>query len=460
MMDHVSLFELQEKVKKAMYESFPFPIWISAEIGEMKVNYAGHCYLELVEKDSADNLKVVSKASANIWASKFKLLKAFFESTAKVKFDEGLKVLIKVDVRYHEVYGLSLNIVDIDPSFTVGEMRIQRNLIIQQLMDEGIIDLNKELEVPQVPQRIAVVSSGNAAGYQDFINHLERNSYGYKYYTTLFPTVMQGNEAEVSLVASLDAIYARQNEFDVVAIIRGGGSQVDLSCFDSYLIAANIAQFPLPVLSGIGHDKDESVADIVSCLSFKTPTAVAAYLIDMLVEFEADLNFHAREVASLASGAISQEKVQAVELQYAILRNVKDSLSRNRSMVESLGYQIANQVGGRLNSGYAFLRNVTQGIRSELLLKMQHHTNMVDGVFSGVSFRAAKHLEQHRYEVESIEKRLNSANPTELMKKGYSLTICDGKVAKSVVGLEGKLVETILSDGKLHSRVENVEKTK
>ena len=285
MNEKLSLTELQLAIKDSLYLALPDMYWVIAEISEIKENYNGHCYLELIEKHP-DDINIRARVRAVIWNSRYRFLKTFFENSAGESIREGMKILVRVKVEYHEVYGLSLVINDIDPAFTLGDMAVRRQQIIRRLEYEGVISMNRELEIPLLPQRIAVISSGSAAGYTDFINHLKNNNFGYVFYTALFETPVQGKETETGVIKALEKIAGHLDKFDLAVIIRGGGSQTDLSWFDSYAIAYYITQFPVPVITGIGHDKDLSVTDIVANVSLRTPTAVADFLIEKMNEAE------------------------------------------------------------------------------------------------------------------------------------------------------------------------------
>jgi exodeoxyribonuclease VII large subunit len=270
----ISLIELQTQVKTGIRTMFPGIYWIIAEISEMNTNQSGHCYLELIEK-STESEQIIAKAKATIWAFTFRMLKPYFESVTGQRFSTGIKVMLSVSIEFHELYGFSLNVKDIEPNYTVGDLTRKKQEIIKQLQDEGVFHLNKELEFPIVPQRIAVISSETAAGYGDFVHQLKTNRYGFKYYIKLFKAYMQGEEAEKSIINALDQIFESLEKFDIIVIIRGGGSQADLNCFNSYWLAYHITQFPLPVLTGIGHERDQTIADLVAFNNLKTPTAVA-----------------------------------------------------------------------------------------------------------------------------------------------------------------------------------------
>ncbi len=291
--EHITLKELQRMVKLTLDERFALPVWVSAEISEIKVNYSGHCYLELVEKGTDDGLPT-AQARAVIWRSQFPRISARFESETGQRLAAGIRLLAKVLVSYHELYGFSLQITDIDPSFTLGDLERQRQQTIAQLHEDGVWEMNRSLPMPEVVQRVAVVSSAQAAGYQDFCKELAKSPYRFE--TVLFDAFMQGAAAEDSIVSALCKVAARPERFDAVVMIRGGGSRSDLTCFDSYRLCTYVAQFPLPVLTGIGHDKDTSVADLVAHTALKTPTAVAGWLVDRMADAEGLLDVAALQL--------------------------------------------------------------------------------------------------------------------------------------------------------------------
>lgn len=286
--ESLTLLDLQRMVRTTLEGRFANPLWVSAEISELKVNRSGHCYLNLVEKGTTDGAPR-AEARAVIWRSAYSSIAAKFAEATGAQLTNGIRVLVRVVVTYHEIYGFSLQIIDLDASYTLGDIERRRRETIAQLQMDGVWDMNRELDMPRPALRIAVVSSATAAGYRDFMNELSRG--GYRYAVTLFESLMQGDMAEQSVVRALGMIAQREDEFDVVAIIRGGGSVSDLALFDSYRIASHVAQFPLPVITGIGHDKDVSVTDMVAHTMCKTPTAVATRLIE-LVDAEMEYIFN------------------------------------------------------------------------------------------------------------------------------------------------------------------------
>ena len=324
------LSELQLRIKQHLSSQFPLPIWIVAEIAELKVNYSGHCYLELIEKGASDGVPK-AQARAVIWRSHYPRIASYFESTTGQRLEAGMQLLVKATVSYHELYGFSLQISDIDASYTLGEMERKRQETIARLKAEGVWEMNQTLPLPPVVQRIAILSSSKAAGYQDFYQELSQSPY--RFHTDLFEAVMQGEAAESSLISALGEVAERIDDYDVVVIIRGGGSTSDLNCFNSYRLCSHIAQFPLPILTGIGHDKDQSVADLVAHTALKTPTAVAGWLVDRMQQIEGWL-----DGAALTLHDASQN----------LTRNHLLRLERNEEEVKNLSRRLIDLQRSRL----------------------------------------------------------------------------------------------------------------
>lgn len=277
-MNSISLYELNKEISSVLKGCLS-KVWVHAEINSINVQRVGHCYIELIEKDETTG-SIVAKSRANIWSNIYKSISSYFLAETGKLLSAGMKVAFCVDVTFHEVYGISLNVVDIDPTYTLGESARKKAQVIKKLEEDGIIDMNKMLSIKPLCKNIAVISAEGAAGYGDFCHQLEHNAYGYKYNLTLFNSIMQGEKAEASILESLDMVLERLSEFDVLVMIRGGGAVSDLDCFDSHNLSASIAQFPLPVLTGIGHTRDVSVVDMVANMPLKTPTAVADFLIN------------------------------------------------------------------------------------------------------------------------------------------------------------------------------------
>ena len=413
MTESYSLSELGKCIKMTLKTAFAEPVWVRAEISEMHENVSGHCYLDLIEKaDDTDVL--VAKQKATIWAFTYRMLKPYFESETGATLRAGMKVLLLCEVEFHEVYGVSLNVRDIDPAFTVGEMAVRRAEIIRRLTDDGIVDMNKQQPLAPVPQRVAVISSATAAGYGDFCDQLRNNVFGYTFYTKLFPATMQGTQTEQSVVAALDKICDFIDNFDVVVIIRGGGATSDLVAFDNYNLALHCAQFPLPIISGIGHQRDESVVDLVAHTRVKTPTAAAEFLVARINDFEKNIDEMAQNVA------------------FSAREVVHDELLRLQQRIARLG--VVQRVCVRHD---AALQHLTMRLRN--------------------AAKMAISSEEKRMAL--VEKSIEYADPATLLQRGFTLTTKHGKIVKSVCDVApGDIVTTHLADGAFTAMVQQREK--
>ena len=337
------LFDLQQKLKKGIECLFPKRIWIRAEVSAVKARYGGHCYLELSQSDENG---LVAKISAVIWSSKYRFIAPYFESVTGSPISEGMVVLVDVQVNYSELYGLSLVINDIDPEYSVGVKELERQKTIERLRSEGLMGLQEGLAMPALPHRLAVVSAADAAGYRDFMRHLHENPYGFSFETVLFPALMQGAGCPASVIAALDAVMEDGRVFDAVLVLRGGGSKLDLSCFDDYELAAVIAQYPLPVLTAIGHDQDHHVADMVAHAYLKTPTALADFFLDIYEDEDARLSSYMTRMRLAFNSRISLMESALNVLQTRIL-------SADPRRILDRGYALALDAEGRVMKGAA-----------------------------------------------------------------------------------------------------------
>lgn len=360
--DHnLTLLDLQRMVRHTLESRFNEPLWISAEISELKVNRSGHCYLNLVEKGATDGAPR-AEARAVIWRSAYTPMVSMFEAATGATLRAGLRVLVRVMVSYHEIYGFSLQIIDLDPRYTLGEVERRRRETIARLQQDGVWDMNRELELSRPTLRIAIISSDTAAGYQDFMNELRRSIYRFK--TTLFRSLMQGDAAEESIISALHAIAEREEEFDVVAIIRGGGSTSDLALFDSYLIATHVAQFPLPIFSGIGHDKDISVVDMVAHTSLKTPTAVATRLIEMADYEMSTIESFAADITTMVESRLHNEDMRIYQLGTEIERLATACISDNLKRIELMQSTLHNRLELIFSTEEQRLTEATRALKS------------------------------------------------------------------------------------------------
>lgn len=413
MSSYLSLYELNRRVRSLLTQSLPDECWLQAELSEVHVNSAGHCYVEFVQKDARSNA-LVAKARGTIWSNIFRLLRPYFERETGQLFMAGIKVLVQVRVDFHELYGYSLVVTDIDPSYTVGDLVRKRREILRQLEEEGVLALNKELPLPAVPQRIAVISSSTAAGYGDFCNQLENNPYGFRFFPVLFPAIMQGDRAEASILEALDKIHLSVQKWDVVVIIRGGGATSDLSGFDTYLLAAACAQFPLPVITGIGHERDDTVLDLVAHTRVKTPTAAASFLVNRLRE--------AADCLEVLSGSI--------------YTYVQAKLEREKSRIDELARRLP---------GLVALQRVRQDQRLELL--RQRMAIAIGGMF-----------QNQKYKLQLLEQRVKGCDFQRILDRGFSMTLKDGHVVTEVSQLSpGDTIVTRLGNGEVTSQVGNLQ---
>lgn len=365
MRDSFSLYELQRIIGAAVEQFLPHPVWVSAEIAELKSNRSGHCYLELVERDEQSQSGSGAKAQARavIWKNLYPRLAAKFEQATGRALAASLKVLVEVSVSHHPVYGLSLQITDIDPTYTIGEAERQRQLTIAQLKADGVWDINREVAIAQVVQRVAVISSATAAGYRDFMQEIASSPY--RIATTLFEATMQGEGCEESVVAALTAVAERSDEFDAVAIIRGGGSTSDLECFNSYLTSLCVAQFPLPVLTGIGHDKDISIVDMVAAVPLKTPTAVAAWICATAERFDSQLEYAALMLRDSCRKASYNAQLRIERYSEQLRRVTEMFLIHQSEKLDLYALLIDNFTPSRLlNLGFAVARGSVGVIRT------------------------------------------------------------------------------------------------
>ncbi len=325
-MKQYSLLELCEWIQEVVENELPDRYWVRAEIASMSVR--GHCYMELVEK--SENGILAAKMRATCWSNVYALLSAYFAQETGQSLHVGLQVLLEVSVEYHAVYGLSLNVWSIDPTYTLGDLAKQRQATIRQLTEDGVMELQRALEVPSLPRRVAVISSADAAGYGDFCDQLKHNRFGFAFVTQLYPAVVQGDTAARSIVNALGAIAAQEEEWDVVVIIRGGGASTDLSCFDDYMLASHCAQFPLPIVAGIGHTRDVSVVDMVVHTSVKTPTAAAEWLVERVAEQVERVGGLQLRLERAVQGAVNKENNRLVVYHQRMMSAVYQALAREK----------------------------------------------------------------------------------------------------------------------------------
>ena len=424
----LTLYELNSLVREVLECEMPDEYWVEAELSECR-EARGHCYMELIQKDER-SATPIAKASARCWASKWKLIRPYFERTTGQQLHAGMKVLLKVYAQFHEAYGFSWIVTDIDPTYTLGDMARKRQEIIRQLKTEGVFDLQKELRMPLFCQRIAVISSETAAGYGDFCNQLADNPYGFKFHTQLFPAIMQGEGVEQSVINALECIYNEQ--FDCVVIIRGGGATSDMSGFDTLALAENVANFPLPIITGIGHDRDESILDMVSHTRVKTPTAAAAFLIDHLKTVMDILNDSQEQILRLAQQKLTYYKTQFATIAEVLPRLFSNVKIRQEARLEALNNRLILSSGSRLST-----------LNAQLSTLAEHLPILLD-----------RRLMAEKHRLQLVEEKARSLDPTLLLSRGYSMTMKDGKIVRDPKTLRhGDEIETHLEKGTIKSIV-------
>ena len=428
--ERLTLYELNSLVKEVIECEIPNEYWVEAELSECHES-RGHCYMELIQKDE-QTATPIAKAQARCWASKWMIVRPYFERTTGQRLHAGMKVLLKVKAQFHEAYGFSWIVSDIDPTYTLGDMARKRQEIIRQLKAEGVFDLQKELSLPLFCQRIAVISSETAAGYGDFCNQLTDNPYGFKFLTWLFPAIMQGDGVEQSVIQALNRINNVIDDFDCVVIIRGGGATSDMSGFDTLALAENVANFPLPIITGIGHDRDESILDMVSHTRVKTPTAAASLLVDHLKQVLDALN-DAQDIITLCA----QQKLSTLNAQ---LSAISEAIPRLFSIVKT-------RQEARLDTCY-------QRIAHQMDLKLSTLNAQLSTIESKIPMVLERRLTSERHRLEILEEKVHSLDPALLLKRGYSITLFHGKAVRDPQDLKaGDEIETRLEKGTVVSKV-------
>lgn len=418
--------------------------WVVAEIASLNEHVSGHCYLELVEKESSEHQRgsisrygasgagqFKAQARATVWRSAWtRIVSKFYRETGQ-GLTKGMKILLQAKVSFHEVYGYSLNVSDIDPTYTLGDMARKRQEIIAMLEDDGVLDLNKELPLPHPLQRIAVISAAGAAGYGDFCQQLDES--GFRFATHLFPATMQGNEVESSVIRALDAIAREADAWDCVVIIRGGGAVADLNGFETYLLAANVAQFPLPVLTGIGHERDDTVIDLVAHTRLKTPTAVAQFLIDQMRE----------------------EYEQVIDLEDRLNNGLMTLLYRQRQRFDSLSHRFERLSTTFTNRQNEYLLRLSARLQLQARRQIEHQKSAIERLENRIVPAIQRTIERQSYNLELAEKTLKMSGPERILKMGYSITTdADGNIIKSAKQLVGgTVIRTTLADGSIQSQV-------
>lgn len=407
-MHSLTLYELNTHVRSVVEEHFDDTLWLRAELAEARES-RGHCYLEFIQK-ADDGNAIIARARGQVWANTWNILRPHFEQTTGQPLTAGMQVLVEVRVTFHELYGYSLNVVDIDPTYTLGDIARRRQEILRKLEEEGVLNMNKELPLPRLLQRIAVISSASAAGYQDFCNQLEQNAYGLAFHTRLFPAIMQGDAVERSIISALNTIAEHLDAWDCVVIIRGGGAAADLNGFDTLALAENVAQFPLPIITGIGHERDDTVLDLISHTRVKTPTAAAEFLIQHQLE------------------------------ELTLLNTLADRITRYTTEL--------------LRTEQLRLQRIAQQLPSLFALRKSQEEQGLQLLWQRATHATATLLTQQQHRLALAETKLKSASPEQILRLGFSITRLNGHaITDATKAQPGDTLTTTLAHGTLTSTI-------
>ncbi len=456
----ITLSELNLFIKRVINEEiFATPLWIIAEISEIRTARNRHCYLELVEKQ---NEKIIAKSRATIWSNRCPILKDYFEEKTGTPLQAGIKILFRAEVRFHELYGFSLNILDVDPSYTLGDLAKQREEVIRKLKEDGVFDLNKELNLPLVIKRIAVISSETAAGYEDFVNTLNNNSFGYKFEIKIFPALMQGEDAEKDIIRAMNEVYEEVEKFDVLAIIRGGGSKLDLNVFDSYELAYQVSQFPLPVITGLGHTRDVSVLDMIVFGALKTPTAAAEFIINVNREFELRLNNLATKLINSARDFVTNHEYRLQLLPERLVRSSKELMNWHTSKLQIKKNDLENTLQNYISRKLYYLQKHKQKLEDSINVFAVRQNDKLKLQFNKLTIQANHYVSNESAKLESLTAKLDSLRPEKIFKRGYHLVADkNGKIITDIDDLAtGDYIKIYFNKGTADAEIKKLNKRK
>ncbi|MDE6551987.1 MAG: exodeoxyribonuclease VII large subunit [Muribaculaceae bacterium] len=447
-----SLSEFSRFVAQAMSrEPALMGAWVIGEISDMSVR-GGHCYMTLIEKDATGN--TVARMRANIWANRYLHIKNKFQYATQRELANGMKVMFYGGANYHPNYGLSLNIGDIEPSFTMGDLERIRREILATLQREGILNLNRSLTFSDPPRKIAIISSAAAAGYGDFMNQLQHNSAGVEFHTMLFPAIMQGERTAQSVISALDLVQQTRSiiDWDCVVIIRGGGATTDMNGFDDLELARRVATFPIPVAVGIGHERDRCVLDEIACIRCKTPTAVATWLSDtagMAWQRVCDLS---SRIASFAAERLKGEFIRLQGIETMVPAMAESRIRNARMKLQSISSLIPAAARDATAKERIKLEGLTTTLRMSARMRIQKEYPALEAIAATVRTAATGLLEKEKSRLDSLERLTEVLSPTSTLKRGYSITRINGKAITDPKTVSpGEIIETQTAEGTLIS---------
>ena len=449
-----TLLEVSKSVQKTIAERYSSAFWVKAEMNKLNYySHSGHCYPELIEKH---NGKIIAQIRSNLWRDDYVNINNNFLKTLKEPLKDGIKILFLAKISFDPVYGISLQILDIDPSYTLGDLEKEKQQSIEQLKAENIFGLNRTRTLPLLPQRIAVISVVTSKGYVDFKNVLEHNAWNYKFFHFLFPSILQGDKAVTGIMAQLKRIEKVINHFDVVAIIRGGGGDVGLSCYNNYELAKAVALFPIPVITGIGHATNETVCEMVSFQNAITPTKIAEFLIQKFHNFSVPLQ-KARDLIIDKSNRLIGEEKTKLQSEVKLFRSATETiLQKNRNEIDSARNVMVQQSVFMMKSNATEIKYYNEQISKSSLFIVKQHTVFLQQLKENLSIQAKLQSKQEILQLENIEKNLKNLDPINILKRGFSITRQNGVAIKDVSEVvEGSEIETQLYRGKIVSIIKN-----
>ncbi len=454
-MSPLSLSDLSDKIRNTIADTFPFSVPVVAEISEMNVNRNGHCYIEFIEQHKG---QIIARVRGIIYANRFPLLQSYFSSVTGAQIQVGLKVLVMVRLSYHDLYGLSVEINDIDPKYTLGDMEQQKQLIIERLVEQGVIDMNKSLPLPKRIKNIAVVSSATAAGYGDFMEHLEKNPHGFSFNVELFEAFMQGAQTVGSIHAAIERIFNSGSVYDVLVLIRGGGSKSELSVFDNFDLAYLITQLPVPVFTGIGHERDTSVADFVANQSLKTPTAVADFIVQVNLEAKSELEGLQSRLEQAALSLFTSEQMKLADFENNIQNLALKFSSANTEKLIRLEKRLTMVAGNYSHRQESMLLNLKGKLEKSVQLCLSKNAGQLDITKQRIANTFKSQIQRQHQLINLHAQKISLSDPQEILNRGYALVSLDGKKITNSQQLHtGDNVKVHLGTGRFGAQVTDIE---
>ncbi len=452
-----TLLDVTQSIEKALLKRYTSSFWVKAEMNKLNFySHSGHCYPDLVEKRDG---KVIAQLRGVLWKNDFLRVNKAFVEILKEPLKDGIKILFLARVSYTSLYGLTLTISDIDPSYTLGDLEIEKQETIKKLKVDGVFEKNHKLSFPLLPKRIAIISVETSKGYADFMKILDKNSYNYNFFLFLFPALLQGDKAAERISHQLQRIKKIKHHFDVVAIIRGGGGDVGLSCYNDYGLASEIANFPIPVITGIGHATNETVSEMVAYHNAITPSKLAQYLIQKFHDFAEPLREAERKLIERAQLLLKEEKTflfSNVKLFRSLTENV---LNFNQNNIGTIATSLSQQSRFRFRNENDTLQNYVMAIEKNGLSILDHQKRMIFQQKEKLDLGSHYNIREHKLELLNMEKNVDNMDPKNVLKRGFSITLHNGKVVSELLHLKhGDILQTLIFEGEIKSEVKEIKK--